>query len=266
MSQENPYQPPESPVSDPTGRVRPGNTLAGGLAGDYRLEIGEVLGEAWRLTGGMKGSFWGAALVVGLIAIVAGVVINFMGLMWMGSMEALHASLPAQYVTQLLLNAVLAPFGAGLLMIGVRRAAGLTASFDTAFGYVSLYLPLAGLMLLQSLLTGIGYLLLILPGVYLAIAYTLALPLGADRRLGPWQALETSRRAITRHWFQVFVLLLASWLILLLGIVSLIGWIWAVPLLVNVHGVLYREVFGVAEAGADREVATTTTNEGGLSA
>ncbi|HDP89599.1 MAG TPA: hypothetical protein ENN42_06535 [Thioalkalivibrio sp.] len=263
MSQENPYRPPESAVSDPAGHLRAGATVAGGLAGEYRLEMGEVLGEAWRLTRGMKGSFWGAALVVGLIAIIVSVVLNFAGLLWAGSMEALESSIVMQFGMQVAINAVMAPFGAGLIMIGVRRAAGLPVSFDTAFAYLGLFLPLAVLMVLQSILTGIGYLLLILPGIYLAVAYTLALPLAADRRFGSWQALETSRRAITRHWFQVFVLLLVSWLILLLGILSVIGWIWAGPLLVNVHGILYREIFGVHEAGADGEEATV---EGGMQA
>ena len=254
MSSQNPYQPPGSPLEDPAGERRPGNTVASGLAGDYRVQIGEILSEAWRLTRGMKASFWGAAVVVGLVAVIVSVLLNFIGILIAGSMTALEANFGLQYAINLVLNALLAPLGVGLFMMGVRRAAGLPVSFDTAFGYLGLFVPLAALVVLQTLVTNIGYLLLIIPGIYLAVSYTLTFPLAADRRFSPWQAMETSRRAITKRWFEVFVLLIVAWLIMVAGVITLIGWIWTGPLLINVHGILYREVFGVeaAREGGDQ--------------
>jgi hypothetical protein len=254
MSPENPYQPPGSPVGDPGGEQRPGNTVESGLSGDYQLRIGEVISEAWQLTKGMKASFWGAVFVVGLVAVIISVLLNFAGVLIAGSVGALEANFGLQYAINLIINALLAPLGAGILMMGVRRAAGLSISFDTVFAYLGLFVPLAILVVLQTLLTNIGYLLLILPGIYLAVAYTLSFPLAVDRRFRPWQAMETSRRAITRRWFEVFVLLLVTWLIMVAGIITIIGWIWTGPLVVNVHGILYREVFGVAAAREGTEV------------
>lgn len=248
MSSENPYQPPDSAVGDPGGERRPGNTVESGLAGDYRLPIGEILSEAWQLTRGMKASFWGAAVVVGLVATIVSVLLNFAGILIAGSMAALEANFGLQYAINLVLNALLAPLGVGLFMMGVRRAAGLPISFDTAFAYLGLFGPLAALVILQTLATNLGYVLLILPGIYLAVSYTLTFPLAADRRFGPWQAMETSRRAITRRWFEVFVLLIVVWLIMVAGVITVIGWIWTGPLLINVHGIMYREIFGVASA------------------
>jgi hypothetical protein len=52
----------------------------------------------------------------------------------------------------------------------------------------------------------------VLPGIYLQIAWLLALPLVADRGVGFWEGLETSRRVVTRHWFKVFALFVVAFL------------------------------------------------------
>lgn len=265
MNSQNPYEPPEASLADPMGEARPGNSLDAGLAGNYQLGIGNILGEAWRLTSGMKGSFWAAVIVVGLAAVVVSVVFNFVGVLITGSAQALEANLGLQYGINLLLGAVLAPLSAGIMMMGVRRAAGLPVNFDTVFSYFGLFLPLAVLVVLQTLITNIGYLLLIIPGIYLAVAYTLSLPLAVDRRMSPWTAMETSRRAITRRWFEVFVLLIVAWLIMLAGILTIIGWVWTGPMIVNVHGIIYREIFGVKTAGAANG-ANVETDSGGMEA
>ncbi|MEN8132906.1 MAG: hypothetical protein ABFS45_22555, partial [Pseudomonadota bacterium] len=107
-------------------------------------------------------------------------------------------------------------------------------------------LPLAILGVLTTLLTYIGFLLLILPGIYLAIAYLLATPLLVEKQLTPWQAMENSRKAITRHWFKVFLLLLATALIMFISAIPLgLGLIWTYPMAINILGILYREIFGV---------------------
>ncbi len=92
----------------------------------------------------------------------------------------------------------------------------------------------------------LGFLLLILPGIYLVVAYMLAIPLAAEKNLNSWKALEVSRKAITHKWFKTFGLFLMIWLILIISILPLgIGLIWTVPWAVNAIGILYREIFGV---------------------
>lgn len=58
------------------------------------------------------------------------------------------------------------------------------------------------------LLTMLGYVLLIIPGIYLSVAYLMSYSLMIDRNIGVWQALEASRKAITRHWFKILFLYL----------------------------------------------------------
>ena len=80
-------------------------------------------------------------------------------------------------------------------------------------------------------------LLLLIPGIYLSIAYRLAIPLVVERGLSPWQALEASRKAISQHWFKVFGLFFVLMLIMLLSMIPLgIGLIWTLPLIDRDHG------------------------------
>jgi hypothetical protein len=51
-----------------------------------------------------------------------------------------------------------------------------------------------------------------IPGIYLYIAWILALPLVADRSVGFWQGMELSRRVVTGQWFTFFALFLLSFL------------------------------------------------------
>ena len=114
-----------------------------------------------------------------------------------------------------------------------------------------------GQMIASLVATAVGYpfftgltMIGIRRGLYLSVAYMLALPLVAERGLTPWQALETSRKAISRHWFKVFGLLLVLSLLMLVSMIPLfIGLIWTGPLFVVSMGILYRTIFGVRPLG-----------------
>lgn len=101
----------------------------------------------------------------------------------------------------------------------------------------------------MMLLIYLGMILLLIPGIYLAVAYLLAIALVVERGLSPWQALEASRKAITQHWFKVFGLLIVLGLIIIVSAIPLgIGLVWSIPLMVVAMGVLYRTIFGVLPA------------------
>jgi uncharacterized membrane protein len=92
----------------------------------------------------------------------------------------------------------------------------------------------------------LGFALLILPGIYLAIGSFLALQLVADKKMRPWSAFKASVRAITHKWFQVFSLILLLMGIMFLSAIPLgIGLIWTWPLFINTKGILYRNIFGI---------------------
>ena len=101
-------------------------------------------------------------------------------------------------------------------------------------------------MLLQTLLVVMGIILFVLPGIYLAVAFSLALPLLVEKEMGIWQALETSRKAMTHCWFRCWGLMVVATLVATIGgaFTFGIGLIWFMPLAALSFGVLYRNVFG----------------------
>jgi hypothetical protein len=49
----------------------------------------------------------------------------------------------------------------------------------------------------------VGFFLLVIPGIYLTVAYTFSYLLIVDRGTGVWQSLEGSRRVVNKHWWGV---------------------------------------------------------------
>jgi len=224
-------------------------SLEKGLAGDYAISIGEILSEAWRRTKGNKGTIWLGLLLY----VVAAAVISFVAGMISGypvfnPTAAVGASGMSQLIYQLLVTVASAPLAAGLMMIGVKIARDDNVSGTEVFAHFDKILPLALGMILMYILCAIGLVLLVLPGIYLLVAYTLTLPLIVDKGLGPWQALETSRKAITKHWFPFFGFLIVCLLLYIAGALPLlIGLIWVLPLLAIALGIVYRNIFGGPE-------------------
>ena len=270
--------------------ARFGGTLERGLAGDYRIAIGATLAEAWRLTRGFKRACLTGLVVLFLALSVIWLAIAVIARQFGGSL--LESEALVGLVIELLFVAAVYPLLIGPVMMGVRRAVGLPTPAKMAFGYMnvavrvivaSLAIALVtflttivfvvpGLYLdAGSLLGTVLSLLSVLPGVYLTVGYALVVPLIADRKLGPWPAMEVSRRAITKHWFAVAGVLVAASLIvgssalppalgaaialptlgvdaaIVVAIVLGAGLVWTVPMAIVVVGVLYRDVFGVTE-------------------
>ena len=78
-------------------------------------------------------------------------------------------------------------------------------------------MPLLLLSLVAGLFIGIGTILLIIPGVYLVVAYLFASYLVVDRRLDFWPAMELSRLTVNPRWFGYFAFMLLLALLNLAG-------------------------------------------------
>ena len=234
----NPYEAPKADLNAQPAQVGQSGSLEDGIAGRYDFDIGEVMREAWGITKGMKGSFWGAALILYAIMFVTAFVGGYV----------FGHNLVGRVVLNIFVAAASSILGIGIAMMGVRRAAGLAINFSTAFNYFDRALNVFLAILLSTLLIYLGLILLLVPGVYLAIAFCLTMPLIGDRNLGPWQAMETSRKAVTKRWFQFLGLFLVVGLVVIVSAIPLgIGLIWTAPWSINVIGVVYRRVFGVAQ-------------------
>ena len=213
------------------------------------ISIGAILREAWEKTSGAKGTINLALLI--FFAVFVGIGVALFALVPGGDPPSWRVQLAQQILTAL----VGAPLTAGLYWIGIQRAVGAPIRAGMIFGQFDKLIPLFLLQIALTLLTMVGFMLLILPGIYLAVAYMLAIPLAAARNLGPWQALETSRRAVGRHWFAAAGLLLALMALNLLGLLALgIGIVWTGPMSIIAYGIFFRTLFGGASNDGRRTV------------
>lgn len=56
--------------------------------------------------------------------------------------------------------------------------------------------------------------------MFLSIAWSFTFPLIIDRGLGPWQAMEVSRRVVSRQWFRVFFVAFLGGILAMLGLIG----------------------------------------------
>lgn len=244
----NPYAAPASNLQEqPVGDQVP--TIEQALARRYDFNIGDLLSESWNLVKGTKGIIIGGFLVFYVVMMIATFILGAVVGIFSALSESMMAAIIGQILVSLLASALSYPFMAGINMVGIRRAAGQPISFNEIFNHFGRIVPLIITALVMMLLVYLGMILLILPGIYLAVAYMLAIPLVVERGLSPWQALEASRKAISQHWFKVFGLFLVLGLITMVSAIPLgIGLVWSIPLFVVAMGVLYRTIFGVLPA------------------
>ncbi len=168
------------------------------LERDYRIRIGDCFGRSWDL---VTRNFWllvGASFVAGLIA--SGGFIPYLGI-----------------VASLILAG---PMMGGLTAFYLKKMRGQPARFGDIFlGFGPQFGALLAAYLVCMILTAIGFFLLLLPGIYLAVSWMFAIPLVIDRKMPFWDAMELSRRVILRHWWTMFGFAL---LLLLLGLLGLL--------------------------------------------
>ncbi|OAD21568.1 conserved hypothetical protein, membrane [Candidatus Thiomargarita nelsonii] len=253
MTTDNPYKPPATEIHDNLGASETGGTFQDGIDGNYDFLIMDVIKEAWEKTYGVKVTLLGAFLVYWLVLLPVTFGLDFVFATIMGfpgfDSNSIVVIILISLIQQSILAAILYPFIAGIMMVGVRRSVDLPVSLSMVFGYLVYTIPVAIAAILMTILTMIGFFLLIIPGLYLSVAYLLTIPLIVEKNLGSWQAMEASRKAITHHWFKVFFTYFVMSIIMMISAIPLgIGLIWTLPMMVNVGGILYRIMFGVEEA------------------
>jgi uncharacterized membrane protein len=205
---------------------------------DWR--IGDVLKAAGEKQVGFKLTFFitvGLYILIGLPIAVAQAVTVGMG------------TGVASSLVDIFINILLYPLGLGFGLLGIRRALGKDTPVSTLWEPYSQFIPLIVMFVLMCVLIVAGLLLLILPGIYLAVAYSFAPYLIVEKNMGVWEALETSRKAITAYWWRYFGLMLILLLLCIVGTIPiLIGLIWALPIMFIAIGEVFIATFETASA------------------
>ena len=218
---------------------------------DYSFSIINILKEGLRRSEGVKWTFNIALSILFMIQVTIAI------------MLVLITPELIDYLN-LIITIITLPIIVGLTILGINRAREIEIKASDIFNYLGKTPYLIGGYIAVTIITAIGFLLLILPGIYLSVAYTFTLPLIADKNLGVWEAMELSRKTITKQWFRFFGLALTALLFILVSAIPLgIGLIWSVPAVYITYGLLYHHLFDedVQETfvdNADKEEKTSS--------
>lgn len=134
----------------------------------------------------------------------------------------------------------------GLDYLILRRIRGEEVQIGDVFaGFNRAFLDLTMTGLVKWLLTTLGLVLCILPGIYLAVGYVFALPLAIDKKMEFWTAMEVSRRVVHEHWWAVFGLAIVLALLALAGfLVCGVGAVISIPVASAALMYVYEDLFG----------------------
>lgn len=159
------------------------------LAASTSLDIGACVRDGWETSKANFLPILGVSLLVGLCAGVIGA-IPIIGML-----------------ASLFLTGV---FYGGLYFYVLKRKRGEATSVGDAFsGFTVAFGQLALATFVVTVLTIIGFICLILPGIYLAVCWAFTYLLVREKGLPFWDAMELGRKVVTAQWFRVFLLGLA---------------------------------------------------------
>jgi len=193
------------------------------LSYGYRVNIGEYLGRGWDLLQPKLGIFAGYVLVLFGISLALSFV---------------------PFVVGLIVNTIISPpLYAGLFIVAHKLILEEPVEFGDFFKGFEKFGVFLAAGLVSSLLTFLGTLLCIIPGIYLGIAYSFTLLFIIDQGLEFWPAMENSRKLVTRNFFPMFGFLLLLGLINLGGaILCGLGVLLTVPLTYCAMTVAYMDI------------------------
>ncbi|NTU96547.1 MAG: hypothetical protein HGA62_01890 [Chlorobiaceae bacterium] len=192
------------------------------------LHVRDYLDQAWKMFKEHVGEFVGFTLII-FVASAVSSRMNFAG--------------------SIVISAITTSFYAGYAIAAFRLLGGQTLQFSDFFKGFNYFLPLFLAGLAGGFLVCIGLFLLIIPGIYIGVCYMFTTFLIIDYRMEFWQAMETSRKIISRHWFAFFGFAFILFAINMLGVLALgIGTLVSIPVSACASAIAYRELIGLYSA------------------
>ena len=223
-----------------------GGDIKKALSGESDFDIKDILQQGWTLTQTTKGVLCQALLVIFAVALI--IVYGLIAYVGVDNVQnnVLELDPFTRLLTDILSTVLIAPLMAGVVMMGVNHSVGAKSVPSQLFQYVPQCLPIVLVSLMTGVLTRLGLSLFILPGLYLAIAMSFALPLVLEKKMAPINAIYTSIRVVNSKALKFCLLYLIFLGLLFVGLMTFgVALVWIAPLYYNSKGVLYREMFGV---------------------
>lgn len=238
--------------------VQVGGSVETAIKGEYNLDVVAIAKEAWQLTLASR-----LSINLGLFfCLVFATATSVLASTPLGGIEVAFKDPESMTLLNIIVTLVVYPFVAGVEMMGVFHAVGLKTQPKLIFAFLKRGSWVAVCALLTSTLATIGFALFYLPGLFLAVSLSLAIPLVVEKKMTPMKAIVVCVQATRFQWFKIFslyMLVVLAMIISALPIViaggSELGFIAAgffifcltfiAPLFYNIKGILYRELFGL---------------------
>ena len=235
-----------------------GGSVERAVKGEYSIDVKAILTEAWQKTLLSRMSINIALLLV----MAFGMIVSFIASSFFGGIELVIDDPQLLQLINVIVTIAVWPFMAGIEMMGVFHAVNKPTKSKMVLSFLHRGSWVALCALLTSLLISIGFQLLIIPGVLLAVLLSLTIPLVVEKNLSPVQAIVLSIKALR---FKMMPLL-AIYLVLFIALIALafpialliessfaplaimfflFGLTYLAPWYYNIKGILYREIFGV---------------------
>ncbi len=236
----NPYAAPGSGWVEP--EVAPGTSLEEIEPGSDPIGVGDCVKRGFEITKRHFGTIFLVGLTYFVVTIVASLVFTAMDsalgftpttneVRFDGTNGFSRIDWTATGPIDGILSQILSIFlSLGLVRIGLNLVSGNDVSVAMLFGGGRKLLPAIGASILFGLMVGVGLLLLVVPGIYLALRYGQFMNAMVDRDLGVLDSLQYSSSITTSNRLNLFLLALLSIAIVIAGALALIvGLIFAYP-------------------------------------
>jgi len=230
----NPYRTPAG--AEP---MAGGGPTLGGAIGHRVVTVDEVFSYAWNVWKENLGLLVGVTFVVMIISGAAG------GATEVIEQAALQAGGLGMYIIVALAcfvgEQVLQSFlWIGQIQIFLKLARGQRAEFSDLFSGGPYLLPMIGIWFLMTLAITAGLVLLIVPGIILALMWWPTYYLIAEGRCGVMESFSIAGRITQQNWGAAFVLFILSILLIIAGLLACcVGVLFAAPLCGMMFSVAY---------------------------
>ena len=247
-------QPPQNPYNQPGFGQQPqqpfnpqqpyGAPSPGQPRGTVSLD---VIGESWNLVKASLGPWIVAMLLGGVALFLVSLVTQLVQKPFLPSAgHGLGAGFwLVSLVTTVISIGINSVIIASLIRMAISQTRTGTASFNEMFGITQV----AGSVLVAGLLTGlvtyIGFILCIIPGVIASLGLAMTQPVIIDQNLAPVDAMKRSWEVMKPHLGSLFVLNLMLGLVNILGaLLCGLGLFVTVPMSIVSIALVYRDLFG----------------------
>lgn len=254
----NPYAAPDSAWNE-AARVTAAESGEEIVPGSEPINVGGCVKRGFELTT----RNFGMILLVGIVYFAVSLGSDFIlslldGLLWPvavpeppisapESPEEIIAAMTAGWqtgsgpLTQIIGQIVAIFLSLGVTRVGLNIASGRDFSIGMLFGGGNKLLPAIGASLIFWAMVAVGLMLLIVPGIYLALRYGQYLTAMVDRNLGVMESFSYSSTITTGNRMNLFLLFLLSMAVALAGMLALcVGLIFAIPVVWLAWMVAYR--------------------------